>query len=154
MHFMDTYSEDIKFSSPLVRKASFCFPEHICSTLPVMSTALSPTGSSALPPRYTEETRHTAQNTTSPPPAPSVATLSSPSKAGRSLHTSTFALSARILLSMQSMVTPKSTVMPRQSHPGGLLVRASISRGEKQAHTHTPPPAGLKQVLLNAAHVI
>lgn len=100
-----------------------------------MSTALSPTGSSTLPPRYTEETRLVAQNTTSPPPAPSVATHSSPSKAGRRLQTSTFAFSTKLLLAMQSRVTPKSKVTPTQSHPRGLPARASIGRGEKQAHT-------------------
>lgn len=118
----------------------FRFPERICGTLPVMSTALSPTGSSALLPRYAEETRHVPQKTTSPSAAPSVATHSSPSKTGRSLQTSTFAFSTGLLLATQSRVTPKSTVTPAQNHPKGLLARASIGRGEEQAHApqHRP----------------
>lgn len=144
-HAFHTYlTRGHKVFQPTCKKSRvgfiFCFPERVCCTLPVTSTALSPTGSSALLPRYAEETRHVPQKTTSPPAAPSVATHSSPSKTGRSLQTSTFAFSTGLLLATQSAVTPKSTVTPAQNHPKGLPARASIGRGEEQAHApqHRP----------------
>lgn len=107
-----------------------------------MTTALSPTGSRSLSARYTEQARHPATNTPSPPPAPSVATHSSPSKAGRRLQSSTFALSCGLLWAVQSMVTPTSVVTPAQSHPRGLLAAASIGRGEKPALAPHPRLGG------------
>lgn len=110
------------------------------STLPVTSTALSPTGSGAVPPRYMEEMRHTPQNTSSPPQAPSTLPHSSPSKAGRRLQSSMLPFSTGLLLAMRSTVAPKSTVTPIQSHPKGLAARASIAWARSKHKQPTSPP--------------